>query len=118
LTNPSWKGTFFQVERGPHLLQSCLRVAQDGLAPTVREMHLCFESLAIISALSLRASLMDIHHDTSFKFILEDDSISLAFKTYIHSCLGKTEGYGWLFNHLSIHSHILFSPHICIFVSI
>jgi hypothetical protein len=32
---------------------------------------------------------MDIHHDTSFRFILEDDSISLASKTRICSCLGK-----------------------------
>jgi hypothetical protein len=33
--------------------------------------------------------LMDIHHDTSFKFILEDDFISLAFRAYIHSCSSK-----------------------------
>jgi hypothetical protein len=28
--------------------------------------------------------LMDIHHDTSLKFILEDDSISLTFRVRIH----------------------------------
>jgi hypothetical protein len=28
-------------------------------------------------------SLMDIHHNTSFRFILEDDSISLASRTHI-----------------------------------
>jgi len=52
-------------------------------------MHAYFESLVITSAPSLLASLMDIHHDTSLKFILEDNSISLAYKAHIHSYLGK-----------------------------
>ncbi len=34
----------FQVEESPHLFQSCLRVAQDSLPPTIREIHLSFES--------------------------------------------------------------------------
>jgi hypothetical protein len=38
---------------------------------------------------------MDIHHDTSFRSILEDDSISSTFKAYIHFCLGKGAGL-WL----------------------
>ncbi len=29
---------------------------------------------------------MDIHHDTSFRFILEDSCISSTFKACIHSC--------------------------------
>jgi hypothetical protein len=33
--------------------------------------------------------LMDIHHDTSFKSILEDDSISSTSRAHIHYCLGK-----------------------------
>ncbi len=74
------EGHISQVEKGPHLLQSCLCASQDGLAPTAREMHLCFESLAITHALGLHASLMDIHHDTSLRSILEDESISLAPK--------------------------------------
>jgi hypothetical protein len=32
---------------------------------------------------------MDIHHNTSFKSILEDDSISSTSKAHIHSCSGK-----------------------------
>jgi hypothetical protein len=32
---------------------------------------------------------MNFHHNTSFRFILEDNSISLASKAYICSCLGK-----------------------------
>jgi hypothetical protein len=41
-----------------------------------KEMHLSFESLAITNTPSLQAFLMGIHHDTSLKSILEDDSIS------------------------------------------
>jgi hypothetical protein len=32
---------------------------------------------------------MDIHHDTSLRFILEDDSISLASRAHIRYFLGK-----------------------------
>jgi hypothetical protein len=32
---------------------------------------------------------MDTHHDTSFRVILDDDSISLASKAHIHSCSNK-----------------------------
>jgi hypothetical protein len=42
-----------QVERGPHLLQSCLCVVQDNLPPSAKGMHLSFESLAITDAISL-----------------------------------------------------------------
>jgi hypothetical protein len=52
-------------------------------------MHNFFDNLAITGAPCLQASLMDIHHDTSFKFILEDDSISSTSKVHIHFCLGK-----------------------------
>jgi hypothetical protein len=52
-------------------------------------MHLSFESLTKTDTLGLHAFFMDIHHDTSFQVILEDDSISLAFKVFIHSYLGK-----------------------------
>jgi hypothetical protein len=58
-------------------------------------MELSFESLAITNTPSLYASLMDIHHDTSFGSILEDDSISLAPKAYICFCLDKGVGL-WL----------------------
>ncbi len=33
--------------------------------------------------------LLDIHHDASFRSILEDDSMFLASKTCIRSCSGK-----------------------------
>ncbi len=36
-----------QVEGGPHLLQSCLCAAQNGLPPIAKEMHPSFETLAI-----------------------------------------------------------------------
>ncbi len=49
-------------------------------------MHLSFESLAISRALDLQTSLMDIHHDTSLRSILEDDSIS---SYHICSCSSK-----------------------------
>jgi hypothetical protein len=58
-------------------------------------MHLSFESLATIDAPSLQAPYMDIHHDTSFWSILEDDSIPSASKVRIHSYSGKGMGL-WL----------------------
>jgi hypothetical protein len=42
-----------QVEGGPHLLQSCLHVVQDGFLLVVMEMHPSFENLTIINAPSL-----------------------------------------------------------------
>jgi hypothetical protein len=58
-------------------------------------MHLSFESLVVINTLGLQIFLMDIHHDTSFKTILEDDSISLASKACISFCSSKGVGL-WL----------------------
>jgi hypothetical protein len=53
--------------------------------------------------------LMDIHHDTSLKSILKDDSISSASKAHIRSCLGKGIGL-WLIVRPSIHLfHIAYS---------
>jgi hypothetical protein len=66
-------------------------------------MHLSFENLATTGAQGLQASLMGIHHDISFKSILEDDSISLASKAHICSCLGKGVRL-WLVAKPSIHS--------------
>jgi hypothetical protein len=43
----------------------------------------------VTGALGLQVSLMYIHHDTSLKSILKNDSISLAYKVRIRSCLGK-----------------------------
>jgi hypothetical protein len=59
----------FQVEKAPHFFQSCYYVIRDSLPPVIKVMHLFFECLVIINAPSLHASLMDIHHDTSFRFI-------------------------------------------------
>jgi len=47
---------------------------------------------------------MDIHHDTSFRSILEDDSISSTFKTHICNCSSKGVGL-WL----------IVRPSICLF---
>ncbi len=85
----------YQVEGAPHLLQSCFRVAWDNLFVASRKMHLFFQSLAITDILGLQAFFMDIHHDISFRFILEDDSISLTFRTCIHFCSNKRVGL-WL----------------------
>jgi hypothetical protein len=71
------------------MLQSYLCEAQNGFLPIVKEMHLSFESLTITGTLGLYTSLMDIHHDVSFKFILEDDSISLTSRVHIHFCSSK-----------------------------
>jgi hypothetical protein len=46
---------------------------------------------------------MDIHHDTSLRPILEDDSISLASRAHIHSCSGKGVRL-WVIVRPSIHS--------------
>jgi hypothetical protein len=39
---PVLKKYVSQVERGPHLFQSCLRVVRDDLPLVAREMHLFF----------------------------------------------------------------------------
>ncbi len=81
-------------------------------------MHPSFENLAIISAPSLQASLMDIQHDTSFMFILKGDSISSTSKAHICSYWGKGVGQ-WLIIRPSIHSfcitHFIFTSmlHFC-----
>jgi hypothetical protein len=53
---------------------------------------------------------MDFHHDTSLRFILEDDSISFASKARICSCSDKGAGLLLVARHLSIRfaSHIFF----------
>lgn len=84
-----------QVEGGPHLFQSCLCAAQDGFLHVAREMQLSFESLIVTDALGLHASWMDMHHNTSFRSILKDDSISLTSKGHIYSCSSKGVG-KWL----------------------
>jgi hypothetical protein len=38
--------------------------------------------------------LMSIHHDTSLRSILEDDSIFSASRVRIHFCSRKGQGYG------------------------
>jgi hypothetical protein len=55
-------------------------------------MYPSFESLAIIDVLGLHAYLMNFHHNTSLRYILDDDSISLAFRAYIHFYSSKGAG--------------------------
>jgi hypothetical protein len=59
---------------------------------------------------------MDIHRDTSFKSILEDDSISSTFKACIRFCSGKGVGL-WLIVKPSINSfhiaHFIFTLALC-----
>jgi hypothetical protein len=47
---------------------------------------------------------MLFHHNTSFRFIFEDDSISLTFRAHIRFCSGKGAGL-WL----------VVRPSICLF---
>jgi hypothetical protein len=91
----------FQVEGRPHLFQSCLHVTWNDLLFVVRGMHLSFDNLTIIGAPSLHVSLMDIHHNSSFQSILEDDSISSTSK--VHICfLSNKRIRLWLINRPSI----------------
>jgi hypothetical protein len=61
---------------------------------------------------------MDVHHNTSFRFILKDDSISSTSRTRIHSCSSKGVGL-WLvvkpFIHLFHIAHFTFTSklHFC-----
>ncbi len=77
------------VSIDPHLLQSCFCVAQDNLYLIVRKIHPSFENLAIINAPNLQAFFMDIHHNTSFRSILEDNYISSTSKARICFCSNK-----------------------------
>jgi hypothetical protein len=91
-----------QVEKAPHLFQSCFCAIRDSLPLAIKVMHPSFESLVVTNAPSLHASLMNIHHNTSFRFILEDDSISSTSKTCI--CFGSSKGAGlWLIARPSIY---------------
>jgi hypothetical protein len=84
-------------------------------------MHPSFENLAVINASSLQASLMNIHHDTSLKFILKNDSISLTSKARFHSCLNKKARL-WLVVKPSICSfhitHSTFTSTLCFHFSV
>ncbi len=84
------------------MLQSCLYARQDDLPFVAKEMHLFFESLVVTDAHGLQTSLMDFHHETSFRSILEDDSISSASRTCICSCSSKGVGL-WLVVKSSMH---------------
>jgi hypothetical protein len=55
-------------------------------------MHPFFENLGVIGTLDLHASLINIHHNTSLKSILEDDSISSISRFHICFCLSKGIG--------------------------
>jgi hypothetical protein len=89
---------------------------QDDLLLAAREMHPSFESLVVTGAPSLQASLMDFHHNTSLRFILEDDSIRSTSKTCIRSCASKGVGL-WLVARPSIHlfhiTHFIFISTLC-----
>ncbi len=107
---------FLKLKRGPHLLQSCFCEVRNNFPPIFRIMHPSFESLVVINTPTLQASLMDILHNTCFRSILEDDSISSASKTRICSCLGK-EARLWLIARPSIRSfciaHSTFTSTLC-----
>jgi hypothetical protein len=74
-----------QVEGGPHLLQSSLCVVRNGFFLVAKEMHPSFANLGNFDIPGLHAYLMDTHHDTSFRSILEDDFISLTSRAHICS---------------------------------
>ncbi len=87
-----------------------------GLPHATKEIHPSFESLVVIGSPGSQDFFMDIHHDTSFRSILEDDSISSTSRIRICSCLGKGIGL-WLISKLSIHSfhiaHFTFTSSLC-----
>jgi hypothetical protein len=61
----------FQIEGSPLvsiIFTCCMKCLPFGLS----EMHPSFENLAIISTLNLHAYLMDIHHNTSIRSMLEE----------------------------------------------
>jgi hypothetical protein len=70
-------------------------------------MNFYFESLVVTNALSLHEYLMDTHHNTSFMFILEEKSISLAFRAHIYFCSGKEAGL-WLITKFIPHHTLYF----------
>jgi hypothetical protein len=81
-----------------------------------REMHVFFENLVVTSAPGVHVSLMDIHHDTSLRFILEDDSISSTSQAHISFYLSKGAKL-WLITRPFIHSfyiaHSIFTLVLC-----
>jgi hypothetical protein len=89
-----------------------LQATQDGLPLAAKDMHPSFENLIVIGAQGLHASLMDFNHNTSFRYILEDDFISLTSRACICICSGKGARLCWLLGHLFVcfASHTLFSP--------
>jgi len=81
-------------------------------------MHPSSKSLTVNGAPSLHVFLLDIHHDTSFRSILENDFITLTSKAHIYFVWARGQGYDWLLGHLYVYfaSHILLSSYCCIFV--
>ncbi len=79
-------------------------------------MHPSFESLIITSTPSIYAYLMDIHHNTSLRSILENDSIFSTSIAHICSCSGKGARL-WLVTKPSIYSfciaHSTFTAMFC-----
>jgi hypothetical protein len=71
------------------LQSSCLCVMQDGLPLVAKVMHPSSESLIVVDTPSLQASLMDFHHDTLLRFILENDSISSTSRAHILFLFGQ-----------------------------
>ncbi len=92
-----------QVEGGPHLFQSCLRALSNGMPPTAKEMRLFKKVQLLLAPKVYKASLMDIHHDTSFRSILKDNSISSTSRAHICFCLSKGARL-WLITRPSIYS--------------
>jgi hypothetical protein len=85
---------------------------QNGLPTIAREVHPSFESLAIINAPSLQASLMDIHHDTSLRFTLGMAPFPQHPELTFVLVQAKGQGYEWLIGYLSIYFtlHTLLAP--------
>jgi hypothetical protein len=69
-------------------------------------MHPFFKSLDVIGTLGLCAYLMNIHHNSSLRSMLEDDSIFSTHKVCICFCLA--EGVGL---------RLFTKPFICLFRS-
>ncbi len=80
------------------------------------QLERCTILLSVKQLPNLQAFFMDIHHDTSFGYIQEDDSISSTSKAHIYFCLNKKVGLQLIIRpsiHLFHITHSTFTSKLC-----
>ncbi len=85
---PSLENDVSQVEGAP-LVSIILTWSTKCLPLGLNEMHIFFWEFDNYCVLDLHASLMDIHHNTSIRSMLENKFIFLTSKTYIRFLFGQ-----------------------------